>query len=114
VSLTTNNLELFEAWYKDEGSKAVWNPLDSTLVLPGSTPYNNNHGLPVQNYPDRATGVRATAMTLLDPRHARILASLRASNSPYYTAIEIGYDGSWGSSPLVICQVLHDMGVGKT
>jgi hypothetical protein len=118
------NLALFTAWARDEGNGGLdahgnpvprpdWNPLDSTLVLPGSTPFNFNGGQPVQNYKDRAQGVEATAKTLMDPRHARILNSLRVGNSSYYTAVEIGYDGSWGSDPGVIEAVLHDMGIGR-
>lgn len=117
------NLALFTAWARDEGNGGVsngkpikrpnWNPLDTTLVLPGSTAFNFNGGVPVQNYPTRALGIEATAKTLLDPRHIRILTSLREGSEAYYTAVEIGYDGSWGSDPGVVEEILHDMGIGK-
>jgi hypothetical protein len=50
-----------EAWKARENTNACWNPLATTLRMSGSTNFN---GVGVKNYPDRDTGVRATAITL--------------------------------------------------
>ena len=34
-------LRLLTAWARSEGGKATWNPLNTTLRLPGSTDYNS-------------------------------------------------------------------------
>jgi len=50
-----------------EGSSARFNPIDTTLQLPGATPYNSFGPAGrwhVWNYPDLATGVDATTKTL--------------------------------------------------
>jgi hypothetical protein len=65
-----------------EGSRAAWNPLDTTLEVPGATAYNSfgPHGeYHVWNYPDSRAGVEAT------------LATMRQANmSPWVTAIRRG------------------------
>lgn len=53
-----------------EGSAAHWNPLDTTLFLPGASAYNSfgaggkEH---VWNYLNAEQGIAATALTLLQP-----------------------------------------------
>lgn len=86
------------------------NPLNTTLVVKGSTDFNNNEP-PVQNYVSRAQGVRATADTLLDPRHASIIKALRDGADPYYVAVTISRD-PWGTNGWLIAQRLHDNGYG--
>jgi hypothetical protein len=53
-----------------EGSRAAWNPLDTTLQWHGATPYNDfgpNGEYHVWNYPDAQSGVAATVSTMLQP-----------------------------------------------
>jgi hypothetical protein len=56
------------------GQGAAWNPLNTTLALPGCTSYNT---VPVRNYASQADGARAVALTLHgDQRYAPVLAAL--------------------------------------
>ena len=54
-------VKAFLAWEPYENTNACWNPLATTWRMPGGTDFNSAG---VQNYPDRATGIRATANTL--------------------------------------------------
>jgi hypothetical protein len=54
---------------------AAWNPMASTLQMPGSTVYNSAG---VQNYPTAAEGAQATALTLADGYYPLIAADLRS------------------------------------
>jgi hypothetical protein len=53
--------EFARAWGDGENTTAAWNPLATTQKMRGSTPFNSAG---VQNYPDAATGIEATAITL--------------------------------------------------
>ena len=54
-------IKAFLAWEPQENTAACWNPLATTWGMPGSTNFNS---VGVQNYPDQATGILATANTL--------------------------------------------------
>jgi hypothetical protein len=60
------------------GQGAKWNPLNTTLQLPGSTFYNNlSTTTGVQNYKSSGDGTRAVAITLRgDARYADFLELL--------------------------------------
>ena len=67
------------AWFPHEFPSwppyAAWNPMASTLQMPGSTVYNSAG---VQNYPTAAEGAQATALTLADGYYPLIAADLRS------------------------------------
>jgi hypothetical protein len=54
-------VQALERWARYENTRACWNPLATTLRLNGSWDFNSAG---VQNYPDQATGIQATARTL--------------------------------------------------
>jgi len=57
------------------GQGARWNPLNTTLALPGCTSYNS---VPVRNYAAQADGALAVVRTLEeDTRYAPVIAALR-------------------------------------
>ena len=72
-----DNLVAVVAWEAAEGTMATWNPLATTIAMPGATVYNS-HG--VKNYRSKEQGIEATIMTLRRPGHGyeAIVASLRA------------------------------------
>ena len=61
VPTCTQNEILVVAWELQEGTSARYNPLDTTLPLPGSTNYNS---VGVQNYGSWSQGLQATALSL--------------------------------------------------
>jgi hypothetical protein len=58
---TKRNLVALVAWQRAEGIAGVWNPLGSTLDMPGATDFNS---VGVKNYVSFLQGVEATARTL--------------------------------------------------
>ena len=61
------------AWQNREGGGGANNPLNTTQPEPGSTVFNS---VGVQNYPDVAEGVAATAVTLRNGNYGDILSAL--------------------------------------
>jgi peptidoglycan hydrolase-like protein with peptidoglycan-binding domain len=53
--------EFLVKWMTAENTTAEWNPLATTQPEPGDSHFN---GVGVRNYPDEATGLRATVTTL--------------------------------------------------
>lgn len=78
-----------------EDSTAHWNPCDTTLFLPGATPYNSfgpggdEH---VWNYPTALDGVHATVATMA-----------QVNMRPWYDALKVS-----GKSALVICRAFAE------
>lgn len=72
-----DNLVAVVAWEAAEGTLATWNPLATTLNMPGNTVYNS-HG--VKNYRSMEQGIEASILTLRRPGHGyeAIVASLKA------------------------------------
>lgn len=70
---TPANVSSLVAWQNREGGGGASNPLNSTEPAPGSTVFNS---VGVQNYPDAAEGVAATAVTLRNGNYADVLAAL--------------------------------------
>lgn len=54
---------------------ASWNPMASTMQMPGSTVFNS---VGVQNYTTPSEGAQATAATLADGWYPQILAALKS------------------------------------
>jgi peptidoglycan hydrolase CwlO-like protein len=79
-----DNLVAVVAWEAAEGTPATWNPLATTINMPGSTIYNS-HG--VRNYRSKEQGIEASVMTLRRPGHGyeAIVASLKAGNEAMQT-----------------------------
>jgi hypothetical protein len=75
------------AWEANEGTAAVFNPLATTYVLPGSTKFNTSG---VRNYVSLAQGVKGTRLTLENGAksygYQPILDRLQACAPPLYTA----------------------------
>lgn len=101
VPVSATNIAALQAWASGEGSTAAFNPLDTTLAEPGSTPFNGNGGDPVENYPDYRTGLLATVTTLEPagrpaPMYAGIMGALQAGTSTQ--AVEAAVAASpWGT-----------------
>jgi hypothetical protein len=75
---TPANIRSITAWIAHEGpwgTQAQNNPLNTTLVMPGSTSFA---GTPAQNYPTAAEGIAATAQTLHSGPYGDILLWLRS------------------------------------
>jgi hypothetical protein len=101
-----HNLIALVAWMQAEGLGGSYNPLNTTLHMPGSTRFNFAD---VQNYVDFDQGVRATARTLVEGAHKAddpfgyraILRRLRANAPARYTlkAVEVS---AWGTGGLAL------------
>ena len=86
------------------GQGARYNPLNTTLVLPGSTSYNS---IGVQNYTSYEQGVQATVSTLSETPYAKVVKALNHTGqydraalvlwevvgSPWGTAGKDAYNG---------------------
>jgi hypothetical protein len=73
---TAATVAFLEAWARAEGGSATFNWLNTTQPAEGATDYNS---VGVKNYPDYATGVRATVETLTNGFYPRTLAGLQAT-----------------------------------
>ncbi len=69
IAPTARSVQALEDWVPLEGTRACYNPLATTQRMAGSTSFNS---IGVQNYATRASGVSATARTLLNGRYAAI------------------------------------------
>lgn len=74
ASDSTSNRIFLTAWAKAEGGSAHFNPLNTTLKLPGALTYNQAG---VRSYLDGIQGICATALTLRLPAYAGIVRDLR-------------------------------------
>jgi cell wall-associated NlpC family hydrolase len=95
-SPTANTVAFLEAWARAENTQAAFNPLATTQGAEGSTMFNCLNPactVGVRNYPDYATGVRATVETLTNGFYPRTLAGL-VSNQP---TVDDGEMGVWGT-----------------
>lgn len=98
------NLLVVISWAQAEGGTALWNPLNSTKYVPGSTVYNWAN---VRNYPSYSAGMQATVETLNYGAdrglygYRQIRHLLRASARPKRTlrAIE---RSDWGTGGLAL------------
>ena len=105
-------LRFLNAWARAEGGDAIWNPLNTTFELPGTTDYNSTG---VKNYPRPIWGIAATALTLTSPamgplRYAKILGHLqaRAGSNTAEQILEACLDDlqAWGTDPDLLRRVL--------
>lgn len=108
----TEKLRFLDAWATAEGGTARWNPLNTTLDLPGATDYNSAG---VKNYTRPTWGVCATALTLTGPDagplfYPKLLGHFQAAAGAY-TAEQIVADCDadirrWGTDPAAISEAL--------
>jgi len=98
--ITPENLYFLYAWRNGESGEAAWNPFNTTQPATGATCYNS---VRVRNYPDRATGLKATIDTLLNGRYSGIVRSLKSKVNAFdiattYACSELT---TWGTGHLV-------------
>ena len=88
----------------EEGSEAIWDPLDSERVAAGSSDYNPAG---VQDYPSLEVGLQTTLATLRNGDYPQVLAALQRGSSPAYVqAIANSPWGTWGGDPGAALQLL--------
>ena len=97
--VTSQNLSAIVSWEIQEGggfgNRAAFNPLNTTLRLPGSRTVTR---VGVQAYTSPSQGLQATVQTLRNGLYGGILAALRAGNSAQ--AVERAVAASpWGTGP---------------
>jgi peptidoglycan hydrolase CwlO-like protein len=89
------NMIAVVSWQYAEFTQAGWNPLATTVPMPGSTVYNSAN---VQNYPSLAEGLQATKLTidqgLSQFGYGAIVSSLSRCADPMSTASAINAS-SW-------------------
>jgi hypothetical protein len=82
-----NNLVAVVAWQAQEGTRAAWNPLATTMGMAGATQFNS---VGVRNYLSLEQGLHATVLTLWRGRTAfgygPVVQALQACAPPLITA----------------------------
>jgi hypothetical protein len=82
-----NNLVAVVAWQAQEGTRAAWNPLATTMGMAGATGFNS---VGVKNYLSLDQGLQATVLTLWRGRasfgYGPIVQALQACAPPMLTA----------------------------
>ena len=78
IAWTEENAQALCAWQLAEGSRARWNPWDTTLYVPGAQPYNTFDGgrLHVWNYDSENQGIWAFLETLYNGPYEGIREAL--------------------------------------
>lgn len=105
-----NNLHALRAWGECEGSAAQYNPLDTTQHEEGATEYNTfgDHGeMHVWNYPNEATGVRATVITLHNGYYPHLLAAIKDGSGKIVSGDARSEMRVWGTNPDCIARKLE-------
>jgi hypothetical protein len=99
VSPNEFQVQFMRIWRQHEGGKASWNPFNTTLNLPNSTPYNF---VPVRNYPNRDLGLQATIQTLKNGRYTNVVNAIKNIKTPSDINIAIAAVNAspWGSKIL--------------
>jgi pyruvate/2-oxoglutarate dehydrogenase complex dihydrolipoamide acyltransferase (E2) component len=100
--VTSQNLLAIESWEVAEGGgfggRTAFNPLNTTLPMPGSHPVTI---VGVQAYTSATQGLQATVNTLRSGRYSGIVGALRAGNSA--RAVEQAVAASpWGTGPFLL------------
>jgi hypothetical protein len=97
IEKTLDAREAIAAWMQAEGGSADNNPLNTTLVLPGSTTMPGNTA-GVQEYASADSGVEATVRTLREEGHgyAKIRRRLRFG-APAWAIVDAIIESDWGT-----------------
>lgn len=104
---TRENFLLLWAWRQAEGGDFRFNPFNTTLAMPKSTP-RGKHG--IRDYANAVDGIEATAKTI--EKYPSLHRALRESR-PAEEIAEIIVDGNWGTSDLLYT-VLDGYRKGRT
>lgn len=99
---TKNNRIILISWALGENTKARYNPLATTQIASGATPFNTlPGGGHVYNYPDYKTGVQATTQTLLNGYYPQIVSDLRVGSftpQQFFNDVNVSHQlGTWGT-----------------
>jgi hypothetical protein len=102
AAVTSQNLLAIMSWEVAEGGGfgglTAFNPLNTTLPMPGSRPVTR---VGVQAYTSASQGLLATINTLRSGRYSGIVAALRAGSSA--RAVEQAVAASpWGTGPFLL------------
>lgn len=81
--ITAANLGFLYAWARREGAGGAYNPLNTTLAMPGASSMN---GVGVKNYTSWQQGARATARTLSSSYYSDVVAALRSGHASTTTS----------------------------
>lgn len=92
---TAGNLAFLSAWMHQEGTTAAFNPLATTLSMPGAGNFNS---VGVKNYTSYAQGVAATAQTIKN--YSGILTDL--------------LNGSYSGGQIAQRNAAHDLSIWST
>ena len=80
--VTQSNIEALRAWSEREGGGGIWNPLNSTQKMTGSSFFNHLSGnTGVQNYVSAQQGAQATAATIDNGNYPSIVAAFKGGNA---------------------------------
>ena len=96
------NMDAMIAWMAAEsggtGTRALFNPMNTTQNAPGATAYNHNNGYPVKNYPNWDIGMKATIDTITsgNASYGVILNALQAGNNAMQVCVAID-TSDWGT-----------------
>lgn len=98
LHLTDHRKYAIVSWETAEGTMAKYNPLATTLFMPGCTFFNL---VGVKNYPNLKSGITATVRTLAESGHGYegILAALHANASALEILSAVS-DSDWGTGVL--------------
>ena len=107
------SMRLLYGWQVAEGGTADWNPLNTTLHIPGWQSSDDYNAAGVCNYLKPSYGVMATFATLVNGYYNGILGFLQ---SPQITAEEAcdkyaDQFTTWGTDPAAIKRCLPAPGV---
>ena len=98
-----HNKKFLTAWHRCEGGDADYNPLNTTMPMPGATDYNDAG---VKNYRTRRQGNEAHVRTLSLKKYADIVAALQRGNTPYADMAHVVGSSDWGTSESLLKEVL--------
>ena len=97
------NILFLYAWRNAEGAVAAWNPFNTTQPATGATCYRTTPR--VRNYPNRASGLKATIDTLLNGYYPNLVNALKTdtSSSAFQIATRLGCTeiATWGTGYLI-------------
>ena len=97
------NILFLYAWRNAEGAVAAWNPFNTTQPAAGATCYRTNPR--VRNYPNRASGLKATIDTLKNGNYPNLVNALKTdtASSAFQIATRLGCTeiATWGTGYLI-------------
>ena len=102
---TKPRVEFLRAWADCEGGSARFNPLNTTLRVPGSSSYNSAG---VQHYEDRLQGLAATLLTIRLSHYAGVRDALGRRGIGSRRILQLSESGirTWGTNPACIERAL--------